>query len=224
MKESLPIYIVIPIYNSSKYIIEVLDVLYLALKEIRYPNISVILSDDSSNDTTVFIIKKYIEERNITNFHLLERKKNVGQSLNTIYAISSLPTPSYCITMDSDMQPSPEVLKDFIPYCLQSKQNLIIGNFNVHKLGLRYFISKLYGLIISFKAKKNLLFNYGSSFRWFYFDGKLKDEFFIHQGRIDILLLKNYKEFLFYKIDYSQLKNYSQLSMKQLLKNIIRNS
>lgn len=71
--------VVIPTYNGSKYIKEMLD----SLERQTYANIEVILSDDCSKDNTVQIIEMWIkQERRNKNYTLLKNKHNKGIAQN----------------------------------------------------------------------------------------------------------------------------------------------
>lgn len=71
--------IVIPTYNGSKYIEEMLD----SLERQTYPNIEVLLSDDCSKDETVPIIEMWIKQKKRNNkYILLKNKHNRGLAQN----------------------------------------------------------------------------------------------------------------------------------------------
>lgn len=223
MNPALPIYIVVPIYNASEYIEEFLQSIVSTFKVLNLSNtITIWFCDDASTDTTVQLVKDFFNTSPSFRFEIIEQEKNLGQMMNTIHCIKKLPIPCYCITVDCDMQPAPEIFKSFIPYCLNQNNQLIIGDFNPHNFGVRFIISFLYTIYLSIKTKQNLLLHYGSSFRWFYLDEKLQEK--MNNKRLDEILLKHYTPFSFYKINKGYLKNYSQHSFLQLLKNIFRNS
>lgn len=71
--------VVIPTYNGSKYIEEMLD----SLERQTYKNIEVILSDDCSKDNTVSIIEMWIKKQKRNNrYTLLNNKRNRGLAQN----------------------------------------------------------------------------------------------------------------------------------------------
>ncbi len=67
--------VVLPTYNGSKYIKEMLD----SLERQTYSNMEVIVSDDCSKDNTVSIIETWIEQQKRNNkYILLKNKRNRG--------------------------------------------------------------------------------------------------------------------------------------------------
>ena len=64
------ILIIIPTFNESKSIINILDII-----NINVNNVDVLIVDDNSPDNTSLIVKEYIEKNNISNIHLICRKK-----------------------------------------------------------------------------------------------------------------------------------------------------
>lgn len=76
--------VVIPTYNGSKYIEEMLD----SLERQTYINIEVILSDDCSKDDTVSIIETWIKRQKRNNkYALLKHKSNRGLAQNLKTAV-----------------------------------------------------------------------------------------------------------------------------------------
>lgn len=77
--------IVLPIFNGSKYIKEMLD----SLEGQTYLNMEVILSDDCSNDNTVSIIETWIKkQKRNKKYILLKNKHNKGLAQNLKSAMS----------------------------------------------------------------------------------------------------------------------------------------
>lgn len=75
--------VVLPTYNGSKYIKEMLD----SLERQTYPNMEVILSDDCSKDNTVLIIETWLKQkRRNKKYILLKNKHNRGlvQNLKSV--------------------------------------------------------------------------------------------------------------------------------------------
>lgn len=76
--------VVISTYNGEKYIIEQLESIY---NQIRQPD-EVLIKDDCSTDTTVELVKAYIQDHNLQNqWKLIVNEKNLGWRRNFIELI-----------------------------------------------------------------------------------------------------------------------------------------
>lgn len=76
--------VVIPVYNGSKYIEEMLD----SLERQTYTNIEVVLSDDCSKDNTVSIIEMWLKQKKRNKkYILLKNKRNRGLVQNLKAAV-----------------------------------------------------------------------------------------------------------------------------------------
>ena len=74
MKTSL----ILSTYNGEKYIEEQLESLYLQTRKLD----DVLILDDKSTDRTVELIKKFIEDRRLTNWNLKVNEYNQGWKKN----------------------------------------------------------------------------------------------------------------------------------------------
>lgn len=70
--------VVLTTYNGRKYIESLVDSLCLQTQKID----EVIICDDCSTDDTIRFLKKYIEEHQLANWHILENEKNKGWKKN----------------------------------------------------------------------------------------------------------------------------------------------
>ena len=218
MNEETQLYIIVPVYNSSKYILEFIDKIYKSISDLKMLDKAyIVFCDDASTDKTVDVIQKEMKKYSLS-FKILQQTKNIGHHDNTLMGILSCPINNYCLTIDADMQPSPEVLKSFIPYCMKSNKYLVVGDFNPYNWGMRSFVSFVYNIILSVKIQRNLIRHHGSSLRWIYLNEELKSK--LNQDRIDVVLLKYHTAFDFYNIDKKFLLNRSQHSLLELVKNI----
>ena len=79
--------IVVMTYNSSKYVIETLDSAYNQ----TYPNIELIVTDDSSSDDTFVLVDKWIAHHRdrFVNCQLIQSSKNTGIPVNLNRGIRS---------------------------------------------------------------------------------------------------------------------------------------
>lgn len=85
--------VIIPVYNSSKYILECVD----SVLNQTYKNLEIIIIDDKSQDNSVEIIKQINDKRII----LIEQPNNLGVALTRNRGIE-VSTGSYICFIDSD--------------------------------------------------------------------------------------------------------------------------
>ena len=86
----------VPTYNQPQYIEQCLD---SALAQ-DYPNLEIVVSDDSSNDETERIVQeKYIQDPKIKYFHNKVRLGRVGNYHHTLYEKA---TGEYALNLDGD--------------------------------------------------------------------------------------------------------------------------
>jgi polyprenyl-phospho-N-acetylgalactosaminyl synthase len=115
-------YIIIPAYNESK----VLDQVLLELTKYNY---QIILVDDGSSDDTYEIAAKYP-------IHLLHHVCNLGQgaALQTgiTYALNQ-PDANIIVTFDADGQHHPEQINDIIEPIRNRKYDVVLGSRFINK-------------------------------------------------------------------------------------------
>lgn len=109
-------WIVIPVYNHSKTIQQVVEKSLLLC-----PNVLVI--DDGSTDAKIAEILKNVEVKIITH----EKNKGKGAALRTAARYVKNQGGSYIITLDADGQHDPEDIKNFLPHISKDCHNIILG-------------------------------------------------------------------------------------------------
>lgn len=111
--------LVISVYNEEDNVIPLYDQIFEALKGFNY---EVIFVDDGSSDSTVKNIKS-IEDKNV---HLIEFKKNFGQS-SALLAGFDYATGDYIITMDGDLQNDPTDIPMMYKKAKEGDYDLVTG-------------------------------------------------------------------------------------------------
>ena len=118
--------IVIPVFNESNSIINLLDEIKSNLKEekIMY---EVIVVDDHSNDNSVSKINEYIIKYIVSfNLKLIVNKHNVGQSFSIREGIKSA-IYDIIVTIDGDGQNNPRDIMKLINFYNSDKQITLVG-------------------------------------------------------------------------------------------------
>jgi undecaprenyl-phosphate 4-deoxy-4-formamido-L-arabinose transferase len=132
--------IIIPIYNSSKSIVELEKRISNSLKGYDY---ELILIDDFSKDNSLDIIKKL----NNSSITAIKLDKNYGQQ-NAIKCGLDFSTKNYIITMDDDLQHCPEDILLLVNEC--KKYDVVYGIYSSKKHNhLRNYGSKLVNYIFN---------------------------------------------------------------------------
>lgn len=116
MKQPL-VSLTIVTYNSSRYIVEALD----SAKAQTYKNIELIISDDCSQDDTVEICRKWLDENGerFARTVLLEAPENTGVSANFNRAIAESRGEWVKVLAGDDL---------FLPTCVEDNLNFIQQN------------------------------------------------------------------------------------------------
>jgi glycosyltransferase involved in cell wall biosynthesis len=112
------IWIVIPVYNHSATIKNVVD------KTEKYTS-NIVVVDDGSDDAD---IKQILKESDI---HIITHEKNRGKGAALRTAanfIQQKDNSAYIITLDADGQHNPEDIDKFIPYITENRDIIILGN------------------------------------------------------------------------------------------------
>lgn len=116
--------IIIPVYNTSRYIKKCLD----SIIHQDYSNFEVIMVDDCSTDNTLDIIKEYVEQD--SRFKLYQNTENLGCGLTRRKAIS-YGTGDYFCFIDSDDYVEQDYLLTLLNACLETNSEIAIcGTFN----------------------------------------------------------------------------------------------
>ena len=100
----MKISIVIPVFNEERYIIEVLNRVNLQKK---YYDLEIIVSDDSSSDGTLNLLKK---NRHLYDI-LVENSQNLGKGHAIINCIDKI-KGDYVLIQDADLEYDPNDYKD----------------------------------------------------------------------------------------------------------------
>ncbi len=115
--------IIIPVYNTRKFIIECLD----SIKAQSVTDYEVILVNDGSTDDSEQIIADYISENNLSEFHLIN-KENGGISSARNVGLSKA-KGKWILFFDSDDWLEPDCLEELLSVANKSCADLIIGGY-----------------------------------------------------------------------------------------------
>ena len=111
--------IVIPLYNEEDNVELLTEKIHESLQGYHY---EIIYVNDFSNDSTVRVIKKM----NDPIVHLIELKKNCGQSLALAAGIDYA-RGEYIITMDGDLQNDPSDIPEMLHWAVNEHFDLVTG-------------------------------------------------------------------------------------------------
>ncbi len=111
--------IVVPLYNEEDNVTLLTEKIHESLCGYDY---QIIYVDDFSTDGTRQVIKKMDDDK----VHLIELKKNYGQSLALAAGIDYA-TGDYIITMDGDLQNDPSDIPKMLEYAEEGEYDLITG-------------------------------------------------------------------------------------------------
>ena len=111
--------IVIPVYNEEDNVVLLTEKIHESLKGYTY---EVVFVNDFSTDETVQRIKKM----NDPLVHLIELKKNYGQSLALAAGIDYA-NGEYIITMDGDLQNDPCDIPNMLEVAIEEHYDLVTG-------------------------------------------------------------------------------------------------
>ena len=111
--------IVIPMYNEEENAVLLTQKIHEALPGYTY---EIIYIDDFSTDTT----RKVIKDMKDPLVHLIELKKNYGQSLALAAGIDHA-NGEYIITMDGDLQNDPSDIPTMLAYAITEEYDVVTG-------------------------------------------------------------------------------------------------
>lgn len=111
--------IVVPLYNEEDNVVLLTQKIHESLNEYNY---QIIYIDDFSTDETSNVVKQMNDDK----VHLIELKKNYGQSLALAAGIDYA-EGDYIITMDGDLQNDPSDIPQMLEYAQTDEYDLITG-------------------------------------------------------------------------------------------------
>lgn len=118
--------IIIPCYNSRKYIVKTLD----SLRNQTCKNFKAIFIDDGSSDGTTEVIKEKLEDSDVNYEVFLIQHQGVGAARN--YGIKASSTP-YIMFLDSDDYLTDNCIELFVHEIKRNSPEVIIGEYE-HEL------------------------------------------------------------------------------------------
>ena len=212
--------IVIPVYNEANNLGILIPKIYKELINLKF---ELIIVDDSSNDGTSKVLKKFKKK----NFKHIIRKKERDLSRSCIDGFKKASSKNI-IVMDGDLQHKPSDIKKFLSNFYTYNPDIIVGTRDLFKVKkhnlnfLRLFASRMLILVVNlllgnrtsdpmsgfFMFKKNIF--------------KKSQKKMIKKGYkilLDLLYIKNQKiKVIDVKIEFnSRMKGKSKMSLKILL-------
>ena len=134
--------IVVPVYNESKNIINLINEIYD--QDLQNYNFETIFVDDRSTDTSLSILKSI--DKN--NFRYIVNKKNLGQS-QSIYNGIKVAKYDTIVTLDGDGQNDPKDILILLKYFFKSDELKLIGGIRKKRKDnyVKIFSSKIANFI-----------------------------------------------------------------------------
>ena len=111
--------LVIPVFNEADNVSLLATKIHEALPGYNY---EIVLVDDFSTDGTRNVVKEMADDR----IHLIELKKNYGQSLALAAGIDYA-SGEYIITMDGDLQNDPSDIPEMLHYAVNEEFDVVTG-------------------------------------------------------------------------------------------------
>ncbi len=111
--------LIIAVYNEEENVKPLIEQINLSLKGYDY---EIIIVDDGSTDRTV----DNVLEANDPNTHLIEFKKNYGQS-SALYSGIDYASGDYIITLDGDLQNDPSDIPSMVRVAEEGNWDLVVG-------------------------------------------------------------------------------------------------
>ena len=111
--------IVVPLYNEQDNVALLTEKIHESLLGYTY---EIVYVDDFSTDNTRKVVKEMNDER----VHLIELKKNYGQSLALAAGIDYA-KGEYIITMDGDLQNDPSDIPSMLNYAITDEYDVVTG-------------------------------------------------------------------------------------------------
>ena len=190
--------VIIPVYNSSKIIGNLLELLNKKLSLLKKQKIinkfETILVNDCSTDNSLVVLEKFSKDKNIK---IINLKKNIGQHLATICGLN-YSTGNIFVTMDDDLQHDPDSVDKLLIPIINNECDACYAKYKIRKHSIwKIFLSDInnYFLSLLFRNKSKTL--KVTSFRCF------------NKSVRDIIILSNKTSTY---IDGFILKNFNRIS------------
>ncbi len=216
----IDISIVIPVYNSSEILSELVKKIYQSIKDDF--NFEIILINDKSADNSWDKIKELtLKYKNLQGINL---EQNYGQH-NAIMAGLNNVKGKYIVMMDDDLQHPPENIKDIVAKLKEGNEVCYVKYINRKHAKWKIFVSWLNNIISSLLISKPIGV-YTSSFKGI--TKSIKNEIIKYkkpQVFIDWLILKETKKISTINVHhlrrYSGKTNYSFKKLMLLWSNMV---
>ncbi len=168
--ENIPfISIVIPTYNSSKFIKKTLTEIFKELRKQKYKFEIIVVNDFSKDDTTIQI-QNYSIENAIENIRIIENRQNYGQSIATINGIK-VSKGSYVFLTDDDLQYEPCQMTNLIEKIIADENIKMICGYKINKTqtikDLKSIFNKAALLLLRFYFNRYFSIHYFTPFKVF---------------------------------------------------------
>jgi dolichol-phosphate mannosyltransferase len=178
LDQSFKVSVILPTYNESRGIVELIKEINNELSGIES---EIIIVDDDSLDGTASVVQKYFKDS--PGIKVFVRKEDKGLSPSILYGIKKS-TGSHILVMDSDFNHKPE----YIPMMIQSLNyySFVTGSRFLYGGRMdtrpRHFLSWCFNVFVRtctggsmtdnlygfFACKRKTLFNYENFFQWIF--------------------------------------------------------
>lgn len=138
-----PLSIVVPLYNEEGNVVLLTQKIHESLVGYNY---QIIYIDDFSTDGTRKVVKQMNDDR----VHLIELKKNYGQSL-ALAAGFDYAMGDYIITMDGDLQNDPADIPMMLQYVVSGEYDVVTG---IRQKRKDSFVKKIPSKIANFMVRR----------------------------------------------------------------------
>lgn len=119
---------VIPVYNEQMRILKTLEELIIFFNKFEY-EYEIIFVNDGSTDDTSEIISKYIKEKSLNNYKLLNFTINRGKGAAVKFGmLNTSPNSNLFFFMDADLSTPLQEINNFINYYQETETDIIIGS------------------------------------------------------------------------------------------------
>ncbi len=158
------IHIIIPVFNESYSIIQLIEKIYECFVNLPKPIITII--DDGSTDDTLYEL-----EQSSYNINIISNKKNSGKGVSLINGFKICSEDDIVITMDGDGEHIPEDIFALVQPIIEGKVKSVIGTRFLDNKFLKIFYRKYFGSYSNNGKRLNYIRRFGnwlfSLFIWF---------------------------------------------------------